>query len=176
MRSFVLKIAIATGALCIAPFAQAQTTTFNITGTITMGTCTIAVNSGANVDVGSFNASVFTGSYTSGYKNFNVAVSNCAPGITKITLKPTGTADQTPGGNVAYWNSRLPGAPFELNDQTPNANLPPSGATSIVINNPSTNATPTNRILRAQFHQTAALVPGSIGAGSATVTLAVTYN
>lgn len=176
MRTFALKIAIATGSLCVASLAQAQTTTFNITGTITMGTCTIAVNNGANVDVGSFNASVFTGSYTSGYRNFNVAVSNCAPGITRVTLRPTGTADQTAGGNAAYWDSRLPGAPFELRDQSVNANLPPSGATSIVINNPSSNGTPTNRVLQAQFHQTAALVPTSIGAGSATVTLGITYN
>jgi type 1 fimbria pilin len=174
MHAFALKMAIVTGLICAASFAQAQTTTFNITGTITMGTCTIAVNNGANVDVGTFNAAVFTGSYVSGFKNFNVAVSNCAPGITRVTLKPTGAADTS---NAIYWSSRLPGAPFELRDgAAPNANLPPNGATSIVINNPSSNGTPTNRVLQAQFHQTAALVPTSIGAGSATVTLGVTYN
>lgn len=173
MRTFALNIAIATGLLCAASFAQAQTTTFNITGTITMGTCTVAVNGGANVNVGSFNASLFTGSYASGFTDFNVAVSNCAPGITKVTLKPTGTADTT---SAIYWSSKLPGAPFELHDKAANVNLPPSGATTIVINNPSTNGTPTNYALQAQFHQTAALVPTSIGAGSATVTLGIAYN
>ncbi|BDU18634.1 hypothetical protein [Dyella sp. GSA-30] len=174
MRTLTLKLAVALGLLCAAPFAQAQSTVFNITGTITMGTCAIAVNNGANVNVGSFNAALFTGSYTSGFVNFAVAVSNCAPGITKITLKPTGSADSN---NSIYWSSRLPGAPFELRDAvTPFANLPPSGATSIVINNPSSNGTPTIRVLQAQFHQTADLVATSIGAGSATVTLGVAYN
>lgn len=174
MRTFILKTAMAAGLLCAVSWAHAQSTTFNVTGSITMGTCTIVVNNGANVDVGSFNAAVFTGSYTSGFVDFNVAVSNCSPGITSVTLRPTGTAD---ANNAIYWNSRLPGAPFELRDGVaPNANLPPSGATTIVIASPSMSATPTNRALQAQFHQTAALVPTSIGAGSATVTLGVSYN
>lgn len=169
MRTFVLKTAIAAGLLCIASFAQAQTT-FNITGTITMGTCQIAV---ANTDVGTFNASLFTGSYQSGFKPITVAVSNCAPGITKVTLKPTGTAD---ANNANYWSSKLPGAPFELRDPGGAGILPPSGLNNIVINSPSMTGAPTNYTLQAQFHQTAVLQSGSIGGGSATVTLAATYN
>ncbi|GGA09170.1 fimbrial protein [Dyella caseinilytica] len=171
MRTFTLKLAIATGLLCVASFAQAQTT-FNITGNITAGTCTIAVNSGNPLNVGTFNANLFTGSYQSGFvAPINISYSNCAAGMQSITFKFTGTADKTTGGNANFWDSGLPGAPFELRDTNASgAVLPPSGATPIQINNPGTSGT---HPITAQFHQTGAL--SKTGAGTATVTLGVTY-
>ena len=171
MRTFALKLAIATGLLCTASFVQAQTT-FNITGTITTGTCTIAVNSGTPVNVGTFNSNSFTGSFQSGFiPNFNLAYSACAQGIQTLTLKLTGTADKTTGGNANYYDSGLPGAPFELKDAKANADLPPSGATLITISNPGTSGT---YPLTAQFHQTGTLT--KTGVGTATVTVNATYN
>jgi type 1 fimbria pilin len=171
MRTFTLKLAIATGLLCVASFAQAQTT-FNITGTITPGTCSISVNSGNPINVGTFNAASFTGTYQSGFITpVNIAYSGCSQGMQSITFKFTGTADKTTGGNVSYWDSGLPGAPFELRDtSSTGAVLLPSGANTIVITNPGTSGT---RPLTAQFHQTGSLT--KTGAGSATVTLGVTY-
>jgi type 1 fimbria pilin len=171
MRIFASKLAIAMGLLCIASFVQAQTT-FNITGTITVGTCTIAVNSGSPVNVGTFNSNSFTGSFQSGFiPNFNLSYSACAEGIETLTLKLTGTADKTTGGNVNYWDSGLPGAPFELKDAKANVDLPPSGATLITIANPGISGT---YPLTAQFHQTGTLT--KTGIGTATVTVNATYN
>jgi type 1 fimbria pilin len=169
MRKLITKLAIAAGLLCIASFAQAQTT-FNITGTITPGTCTIAVNSGNPVNVGSFNASLFTGSYQSGYLSFNLSYSGCSEGMQSITFKFTGTADKTTGGDTNYWDSTLTGAPFELQDANKKVDLPPSGATTVVITNPGTSGT---YPLQAQFHQTGTLT--KTGVGTATVTMTVTY-
>jgi type 1 fimbria pilin len=171
MRIFASKLAIAMGLLCIASFVQAQTT-FNITGTITVGTCTIAVNSGSPVNVGTFNSNSFTGSFQSGFiPNFNLSYSACAEGIENLTLKLTGTADKTTGGNVNYWDSGLPGAPFELKDARANVDLPPSGATLITIANPGASGT---YPLTAQFHQTGTLT--KTGIGTTTVTVNATYN
>jgi type 1 fimbria pilin len=171
MRTLALKLAVAAGLVCVASAAQAQTT-FNITGTITAGTCTIAVNTGNPLNVGTFNANLFTGTYQSGFVTpVNISYSNCAAGMQSITFKFTGTADKTTGGNANYWDSGLPGAPFELRDTSATGTvLIPSGANTIVINNPGTSGT---RPITAQFHQTGALT--KTGAGSATVTLGVTY-
>jgi type 1 fimbria pilin len=170
MRTFAFKFAIATGLLCAASFAQAQTT-FNVTGTITVGTCTIAVNGGTPVNVGTFNSSLFTGSYQSGFiPNFNLTYTACAAGIQTLTLKLTGTADKTTGGNATYWDSTLPGAPFELKDASKNVDLPPSGATLITIANPGTSG---SYPLTAQFHQTGTLT--KTGVGTTTVTVTASY-
>lgn len=170
MRNMATKLALATGLLCVASFAQAQTT-FKIVGTITAGTCTVAVNGGANVNVGTFPSNLFTGSFQSGFiPNFYLNYSNCGAGIKSLTFTLTGTADKTVGGNTAYWDSTLNGAPFELKDVTRAVNLPPSGAAPIVISNPGTSGT---YPLTAQFHQTGALA--AIGTGSATVAVNTTY-
>lgn len=170
MRTLAFKLAVAAGLVFIASAAQAQTT-FNVTGTITAGTCTIAVNNGTPVNVGTFNANLFTGSYQSGFiPNFNLTYSACAQGIQTLTLKLTGTADKTTGGNANYWDSTLPGAPFELKDAKANVSLPPSGATLINIANPGTSGT---YPLTAQFHQTGTLT--KVGVGTTTVTVTASY-
>lgn len=169
MRTFVIKLGMASGLFCLASLAQAQTT-FNVTGTITAGTCTIGANNGSSVNVGSFNSSLFTGSYQSGFVNFNLSYSNCGVGIKTLTLKLTGTPDKTTGGNVSYWDNTLPGAPFELKDTKANVTLLPTGSTLINIANPATNGT---YQLAAQFHQTGTLT--KTGTGTATVTVNASY-
>jgi type 1 fimbria pilin len=171
MRKLTTKLAIAAGLLCIASFAQAQTT-FNITGTITPGTCTIAVNGGNPINVGNFNAASFTGTYQSGFVTpVNISYSGCSQGMQSITFKFTGTADKTTGGNTNYWDSGLPGAPFELRDTSSTGTvLTPSGSSTIVVNSPGTSGT---HPITAQFHQTGTLT--KTGAGTATVTMTVTY-
>ena len=168
MRTLAFKFTVAAGLLCVASFAQAQTT-FTVTGTITTGTCTIAVN---NINVGSFNAASFTGSYQSGFVTpVNISYSGCSQGMQSLTFKFTGTADKTTGGNTNYWDSGLTGAPFELRDTSSTGTvLTPNGSSTIVINSPGTSGT---HPITAQFHQTGTLT--KTGTGSATVTMTVTY-
>jgi type 1 fimbria pilin len=171
MHKFSLQCFAMAGLLCVTSFAQAQSFNFNITGTITMGTCTISANNGKPVDVGTFNSNLFTGAFQSGFiPNFTIDYTNCGAGIKTLQLKLTGTADKTTGGNVNYWDSTLPGAPFELKDAQANVTLPPTGATIITINNPGTSG---SYPLTAQFHQTGALI--TTGTGSTTVTVNATY-
>jgi len=141
--------------------ATAQTTTnFNITGTILPGVCRIAVN---DVNLGTFQATAFTGASTTAFVPVNVVVSQCDPLITRVALRFSGTAD---AANAALFQG-VTGIGVELQYTSTAARVSPNGLVQM-----STAAG--THAFRARFTQSAA----TVAAGTVTrpITVAMTYN
>lgn len=79
---------------CLALVAPAHSTdlTINFTGTWRNGTCSFAVS---DIDLGTYQATAFTGSYNTPWRQFNITRSNCTSDIRTINMSFTGTADSS---------------------------------------------------------------------------------
>ncbi|AWH33324.1 MULTISPECIES: type 1 fimbrial protein [Stenotrophomonas] len=162
MRRF-RSLLLMSGLLLCAAAAQAQTATttnFNVTGTILPGVCRIAV---ADVDLGTYQSTQFTGAFTTPFQNINVVVSQCDPLITRVGLHFDGSADV----NDATLFQGVAGIGIELQRTSSGARLRPGGWTQM------TTAAGTHAF-RARFVQSAAAV--SAGTVSRPITVSMTYN
>ena len=160
--SSLLRIAavVALG-LGVSHAARAQTTTnFNVTGTILPGICRIAV---ADVDLGTYTATQFTGAFNTPYMPINVVVSQCDPLITRIALRFDGTADTA---NAALF-AGVTGIGIELQNTATSTRVAP-GTTVQRVTAAGTHA------FRARFMQSAATV--AAGQASRPITVTMTYN
>lgn len=154
-------LSIATMALCGHAGAQTATTTsFNVTGTILPGVCRIAV---ADVDLGTFQSTQFTGAFTTPFQAVNVVVSQCDPLISRVGLHFDGTADS----NDATLFQGVAGIGVEIQRTSTGARLRPGGWTQMAT------AAGTHPF-RARFVQSAAAV--SAGTVSRPITVSMTYN
>ncbi len=144
-----------------AASAQTATTTnFNVTGTILPGVCRIAV---ADVDLGTYQATQFTGAFSTPFQAVNVVVSQCDPLVTRVGLRFTGSADS----NDATLFQGVAGIGIELQRTSNGTRLPPGGLAQM------TTAAGTHAF-RARFMQSAATV--AAGTVSRPITVSMTYN
>lgn len=151
------------GLLCAAAGAQAQDSqTFTASGEILPGVCKIVF---PDVDLGSHQASLFTGSYGTPYVDFNGTVSDCDPLVLRVAMTFVGNADPD---NAALFQG-VPGVGIELVRAVGGTNIPiaPGGSTQFVT---AAGVYP----FRARFLQSAA----SVSAGRVTrpVTVTLSYN
>lgn len=151
------------GLLCATAGAQAQDSqTFTASGEILPGVCKITF---PDVDLGSHQASLFTGSYGTPYVDFNGTVSDCDPLVLRVTMTFVGNADPDNAGLF----QGVPGVGIELGV--------PFGSSSVPIRPGGSVQFPTAAGVypfRARFLQSAA----SVSAGRVTrpVTVTLTYN
>ncbi|WP_312400413.1 fimbrial protein [Stenotrophomonas indicatrix] len=138
----------------------ATTTNFNVTGTILPGVCRIAV---ADVDLGTYQATQFTGAFNTPFQAVNVVVSQCDPLVTRVGLRFTGSADS----NDATLFQGVAGIGIELQRTSTGSRLPPGGLSQM-----STAAG--THVFRARFMQSAATV--AAGTVSRPITVSMTYN
>lgn len=144
-----------------AASAQTATTTnFNVTGTILPGVCRIAV---ADVDLGTYQATQFSGAFSTPFQAVNVVVSQCDPLVARVGLHFNGVADS----NDATLFQGVVGIGIELQRTSSGARLRPGGWTQMAT------AAGTHAF-RARFVQSAATV--SAGAVSRPITVTMTYN
>jgi len=134
----------------------ATTTNFNVTGTILPGVCRIAV---ADVDLGTYQATQFTGAFNTPFQAVNVVVSQCDPLVTRVGLRFT--------GNDATLFQGVAGIGIELQRTSTGTRLPPGGLSQM-----STAAG--THVFRARFMQSAATV--AAGTVSRPITVSMTYN
>ncbi len=154
-------ILLALTSMFAAGHAAAQTTTtFNVTGTILPGVCRIAV---ADVSLGTYQATLFTGAYASPFQPVNVVVSQCDPLVTRVALRFDGNADTS---NAQLFQG-VPGIGIELQYTSSGARVAPGG-TAQMATAAATHA------FRARFVQSRATV--SAGTVSRPITVTMTYN
>ena len=146
-------------ALPSAAFAQ-TIAHFNVTGTILPGVCRIAV---ADVDLGTYQATQFTGAFSTPFQPIEVRVSQCDPLVTRIGLRFTGSADS----NDATLFQGVAGIGIELQRTSNSTRLPPGGWTQM-------DTAAGTHAFRARFVQSAATV--SAGTVSRPITVSMTYN
>lgn len=149
--------------LMLSGAASAQTATitnFNVTGTILPGVCRIAV---ADVDLGTYQATQFTGAFSTPFQAVNVVVSQCDPLVTRVGLRFTGSADSNDGTLF----QGVAGIGIELQRTSNGTRLPPGGLSQM------TSAAGTHAF-RARFLQSAATV--AAGTVSRPITVSMTYN
>ncbi|MFC4761900.1 fimbrial protein [Dyella koreensis] len=90
---FPLKWLALGGALALlSANAAAADLTVRFTGRFLASTCAFSI---ADVDLGSYSATTFTGSTTTPSRNIVVRASSCTPDITTVHMRFTGTADAT---------------------------------------------------------------------------------
>jgi type 1 fimbria pilin len=142
---------------------HAQTLTFNLTGTILPGTCRWSV---ADVDLGTYNATLFTGSYTTNWVDVPVSSSGCDPLVTTVHMRVTGNADVA---NAALFRG-IAGIGIELQVKPNGAAIVPAG-TTVNWNAASGGA---SYLYQARFRQSAATVAS--GTVRSPVTMNITYN
>ncbi len=166
MNSAVLSILISTGTM-------AADVTINVTGKVVASPCTVDNSGVYNIDLGQ-NISAATlnpaNSY-SAWKNFNVTLSNCPAGTTKVTAAFSGTADSN--NSAMYANTTGTGyaqnVAVQLQNGTAGTNTG-NGATMTV--NVASNAA--TFPLQARAYSTpGGATPGNI---SAAVLMNMTYN
>lgn len=163
MKSIMLKSLVAFGLIAGAASAQAQSVTFNLTGTITPGVCVFSAN---DVDLGTYSATLFTGSYTTNFVDVPITSTRCDPLVTSIHMRVTGTADTA---NAALFRG-VTGIGVELRQKTTNAAIVPAGST-VNFNAVAGAAT---YFLEARFRQSAPTV--AAGTVRSPVTIQFTYN
>lgn len=159
----ILLSCVAVLGLCASACVHAQsvtTTTFNVTGTILPGVCRIAV---ADVDLGTYQSTQFTGAFNTPYQAVSVVVSQCDPQVTRIALRFDGTTDTAD----ATLFQGVPGIGVELQLVTPATRIAPGTSTQL------TTAAGTYAF-RARFMQSAATV--AAGNVSRPITVRMTYN
>lgn len=162
MRRLCLKL-MAFALLWSCAFAlHAQTLTFNLTGTILPGTCRWSVS---DVDLGTYNATAFTGSYTTSWVDVPVQSSGCDPLVTRVLMKVTGNADVA---NVALFRG-IAGIGIELQTKSAGTAIVPAGTT--VNWNAITGGA--SYMFQARFKQSAATVAS--GTVRSPVTINITY-
>lgn len=152
-----------TALLTLSGAASAQTATttnFNVTGTILPGVCRIAV---ADVDLGTYQATQFSGAFSTPFQAVNVVVSQCDPLVTRVGLRFTGSADS----NDATLFQGVAGIGIEL-QRTSNSTRVPPGSLAQMTTAAGTHA------FRARFMQSAATV--AAGTVSRPITVSMTYN
>jgi type 1 fimbria pilin len=160
----VLPRLFALTALSVGSFGlQAQTLSFNLTGTILPGTCRWSVN---NVDLGTYNATLFTGSYTTSFVDVPVVSSGCDPLVTQVHMRVTGNPD---AANPALFRG-LAGIGIELQTKTTATPVIPAG--TVVDWTAVTGGA--SYLFQARFRQSAPTVAS--GLVSSPVTLNITYN
>ncbi|MEG2802903.1 fimbrial protein [Stenotrophomonas sp.] len=145
------------------PTASAQTTTttnFNVTGTILPGVCRIAV---ADVDLGTYQATQFTGAFTTPFQAVSVVVSQCDPLVSRVGLRFAGTAD---GADATLFQG-VAGIGIELQRTATGTRLAPGGLAQM------TTAAGTHAF-RVRFVQSAATV--AAGTVNRPITVSMTYN
>ena len=145
--------------------ALSQDLTVRFTGRFQPGTCNFAV---PNVDLGSYQASSFTGSTSTPSRTVTITSSNCTTDITNIHMRFSGVADSDNNSYFAVRNTTASGVAIELNN----------GGTRIVPNvttlNWSRAATGVSYIIVARFVQTRpTLTSGTV---STPITINFTYN
>jgi type 1 fimbria pilin len=168
MRTFVLKIAITTGLLCVASYAQAQTT-FDIVGAITVGTCQWAVgDDNRTVVFDPIDASVLNAQGSGNFKTFSLTLQNCAPGMASATFVFGGTPDSA--DPLRFLNTgSAQGTAVELesaDDLNIGANGTNNSRTVPVVSNGAVIA------LRAGYWRVGAVTAGSV---ESIATVSVTY-
>ncbi|WP_130617563.1 fimbrial protein [Dyella amyloliquefaciens] len=144
-------------------YAQTSTVLFNITGTIQAGTCALTV---ADVDLGTYPATAFTGAYTTSWKDVPVQSSACDPLVTTVHIKLSGGADL----NNSNLFTGVSGIGIELQRTSDATPILPAGTSVDFV--ASTAATTYH--YQARFHQSAATV--AAGTAHTPVTLNATYN
>lgn len=142
---------------------HAQTLTFNLTGTILPGTCRFTVS---DVDLGNFNATLFTGSYTTNWVDVPVASSGCDPLVTSIHMRVTGNADAT---DAALFRG-VAGIGIELQTKASGRPIVPAGTTI----NWTPAAGSVRYLYQARFKQSETTVVS--GTVRSPITINVTYN
>ena len=141
--------------------ARAQTTAdFVVTGTILPGVCRIAV---ADVDLGTYQATQFTGAFTTPFVPVNVLVSQCDPLVTSVSLRFDGTADT----NSAEFFQGVSGIGIELQDTASGVRLKPG----ITIRRTTAAG---SHSFRVRFAQTAPTV--AAGQANRPITVTMFYN
>jgi major type 1 subunit fimbrin (pilin) len=160
-------LALLGGLLC-AGGSHAADLTLRFTGRFQPGTCAFAV---ANANLGSYQATSFTGSTTTGWQRVRITRSGCTSDITVVHFRANGLASTD---NSQYFAARtaggaLSGIAIELSNLSsqrlvPNGtSLDWAGGTGTAIYD-----------LQARFVQTRASV--SAGQVSTPITLQFTYN
>ncbi|WP_414491804.1 fimbrial protein [Stenotrophomonas maltophilia] len=162
MKNTALRALVLISALFTGHAMAQETVNFNLTATILPGVCRV---SAANVDLGTYYATQFTGTGTTlGWVSVPITVNNCDPLITRVALRISGTADAS---SAAYFRG-VTGIGIELQRETSLAAIVPAGTT---VQYATANGTYT---LRARLRQTAAsVVAGNV---SSPITVAMTYN
>ncbi|WP_414491807.1 fimbrial protein [Stenotrophomonas maltophilia] len=111
------------GSLLLCATATGQTinnTDFNVTGEILPGVCRIAV---ADVDLGSYQATQFTGAFATPFQPIDVVVSQCDPLISRVNLRFDGAGD---GSNVQLFQG-VQGVGIELQWRGTGVRIVPGG-------------------------------------------------
>lgn len=147
----------------IAGGAQAQTLNFNLTGTILPGVCRFTV---ADVNLGTYTATQFTGSFATPFVDVPVTSAGCDPLVATVHMRVTGTPDVA---NASLFRG-LAGVGVELQVKLPNAPVVPAGTT---VTFPPV-ASGSVYMFQARFRQSAPNV--AAGRVSSPITLTVTYN
>ncbi|HGM6627006.1 TPA: fimbrial protein [Serratia marcescens] len=159
--------------MLLSTSTMAADVTINVTGKVVASPCTVDNNGNYNIDLGQ-NISAATlnpaNSY-SAWKNFNVTLSNCPAGTTKVTATFAGTADSN--NTAMYANTTGTGfaqnVAVQLQNGTAGTNTG-NGATMTVNVASSAAAFP----LQARAYST----PGGATTGNiaAAVLMNMTYN
>lgn len=92
-------------------FAQDLTVRFN--GRFQSGTCNFSV---PNADLGSYQATSFTGSTSTPWRTVTITSSNCTSDITNIHMRFSGVADSNNSNYFAVRNTTATGVAIELNN------------------------------------------------------------
>lgn len=156
-------VLIATLLAGAASASHAQSLGFNLTGTILPGACRFTV---ADVDLGTYSATQFTGAFTTPFVDVPVTSTGCDPLITTVHMRVTGTADTA---NAALFRG-LAGVGVELQRKSPVLAIVPAG-TNVDF---SPVASGGSYMFQARFKQSAAGV--AAGRVTSPVTIAITYN
>lgn len=163
MKKTLVTSMLAVALLAGASASHAQSLNFNLTGTILPGTCSFTAN---DVDLGTYLATLFTGSYVTPFVDVPITSTNCAALVTTIHMAVSGTADTA---NAAYFRG-IAGVGIELQQKTGSKAIVPAGTT---VDFAPVRPTGTY-LLQARFHQSAATVAS--GTVRSPVTVNFTYN
>lgn len=148
--------------LCAATVHAQDSQAFTMSGEILPGVCKVAF---PDVDLGSHQASLFTGSYATAYVDFSGTVSDCDAQVLRVAMTFNGAADSS---NASLFQG-VPGVGIELVRVVGAVNVPiqPGARTQYTT---AAGVYP----FRARFRQSAA----TVGAGRVTrpITVSLTYN
>jgi len=148
--------------LCAASVQAQDSQAFTMSGEILPGVCKVSF---PDVNLGSHQSSLFTGSYGTAYVDFNGTVTDCGPLVRRVAMTFTGVADSNDSGLFLG----VSGVGIELVRVVGTLNVPiaPGGTTQFV--------TPAGVYpFRARFLQSAATV--AAGRVTRPITVSLTYN
>ncbi|MEG0186615.1 MAG: fimbrial protein [Stenotrophomonas sp.] len=148
--------------LAVAPAYAQDTQPFTVSGEILPGACRVAF---PDVDLGSHQANLFTGSYGTAYIDFSGTVSDCDPLVRRVTMAFDGSADTD---NGALFQG-VPGVGVELVRVVGSLNVPlPPGSSTHYASAEGTYP------FRARLLQSA--TPVAAGRIQRPITVSLTYN